>query len=153
MKTKLALQSTVRFTNRLKKLHSKRRNDKDPDRGKRQSLTDMDHKLILNKTGKRYHICGGKIKKNEKWQADHIFPYVHGGKHSHDNYLPAHSMCNRDRWPYSAEEFQWIIKLGVWIRTQIEKDKLDATLIEKFIKKERTRVSRQRNIASDSVAS
>jgi 5-methylcytosine-specific restriction endonuclease McrA len=98
----------------------------------------------LNKTGKRCHICGGKIKKNEKWQADHVFPHIHGGKHSHENYLPSHSLCNRGRWHYSAEEFQWIIKLGAWTRTLIENNQLDVTLIEKFIKKEQRKISRQK---------
>ena len=26
------------------------------------------------------------------------------------------------RWFYGTEEFQWILKLGVWLRTQIEKE-------------------------------
>jgi hypothetical protein len=39
-----------------------------------------------------------------------------------DNYLPAHKTCNNYRWHYSPEEFQIILKLGVWLRTQIEKE-------------------------------
>jgi hypothetical protein len=40
--------------------------------------------------------------------------------HVVDNYLPAHALCNNYRWDYTAEEFQEILKLGVWIRLQIE---------------------------------
>jgi len=31
------------------------------------------------------------------------------------------NVCNNYRWHYDAEEFQWILKLGVWLRTQIER--------------------------------
>jgi hypothetical protein len=44
-----------------------------------------------------------------------------GGTHDIDNYLPAHSTCNNYRWDYVPEEFQYILKLGVWTRTQIER--------------------------------
>jgi hypothetical protein len=44
-----------------------------------------------------------------------------GGTHDVDNYLPAHSTCNNYRWDYLPEEFQYILKLGVWARTQIER--------------------------------
>ena len=44
-----------------------------------------------------------------------------GGAHDVDNYLPAHSICNNYRWDYLPEEVQYIMKLGVWARTQIER--------------------------------
>ena len=44
-----------------------------------------------------------------------------GGSHSVDNYLPAHAACNNYRWDYLPEEFQLILKLGVWARTEIER--------------------------------
>ena len=145
MKTTLALQSINRFVNRLKKLHALRVEGKVADRARRISLTEQEYSEILRKTGNRCHICGGKIKRNEKWQADHILAHAHGGKHSLDNYLPAHSICNNYRWHYGAEEFQWILKLGVWARTQIEeRTSLGTALAEKFIKHERVRISRQK---------
>ena len=147
MKTKLALQSTTRFSNRLKKLHELRGNEKTVNPARRQSLTSDERDQILKKTAKRCHICGGKIKRGEVWQADHVFAYAHGGKHSIDNYLPAHSLCNNYRWHYGAEEFQWILKLGVWIRTLIEKqDDLAMNLAERFVKYELNRISRQRKV-------
>ncbi|MEO7840638.1 MAG: HNH endonuclease [Anaerolineales bacterium] len=151
MKTTLALQSTIRFANRLKKLHALRVKSKALNPARRKSLTGEERDLILQKTGKRCHICGGKIKRDEIWQADHILAHTHGGVHSVENYLPAHSICNNYRWHYGAEEFQWILKLGVWTRTLMEKGgQLGITLAEKFIKHERNRISRQRNSSRQS---
>jgi hypothetical protein len=89
------------------------------DGRKRISLTRAERANVLLKAGARCHICGGLIAGN-KWEADHVFAHSSGGCHSVDNYLPAHSLCNNYRWHYGAEEFQWILKLGVWLRTQIE---------------------------------
>lgn len=146
MKTTLAIRSSLRLSNRLKKLKAKRRKEKDPYQAKRKALTRKERDLILRKTGKRCHICGGKIKRGESWQADHVFAHAHGGKHSFENYLPAHSICNNYRWHYGAEEFQWILKLGVWTRTLIEQqNELGITLADKFIQHERKRISRRKN--------
>jgi len=56
-----------------------------------------------------------------QWQADHVMAHSAGGVHEEDNYLPAHSLCNNYRWDYLPAEFQYILKLGVWARTQIER--------------------------------
>lgn len=145
MKTDLALQSTNRFANRLKLLREQRRNGKIATSTSRHSLSKEERILILSKTGGRCHICGGKIKRDEKWQADHVFAHAHGGKHSVENFLAAHSLCNNYRWHYGSEEFQWIMKLGVWLRTLIEKrDFVAMILAERFIKHERHRISRQK---------
>jgi len=115
------------------------------DRARRKSLTANQRSKILEKTGSRCHICGGKIKE-KNWQVDHILAHAQGGIHSPDNYLPAHALCNNYRRQYGAEEFQWILKLGVWTRTVMEnRDGLGVALVEKFIKHERVRISRQRN--------
>ena len=48
-------------------------------------------------------------------------PFSHSaGGCSADNQLPAHALSNNYRWDYSADEFQAILKLGVWMRTEIE---------------------------------
>ena len=138
------------FALALQKLHTQRRNHViagRENRAQRAALTRADRGKILSKTGGRCHICGGTIDAND-WQADHILAHSAGGKHSVDNYLPAHFICNNYRWHYSAEEFQWIIKLGVWLRTQIE----DETLVgraagEKFCKYDRGRDGRRQRAA------
>jgi hypothetical protein len=85
---------------------------------KRLCLSAAERRAILSKTGGRCHICGGEI--DGVWDADHVFAHAQGGVHAADNDLPAHSICNTHRWFYGTEEFQWILKLGVWLRTQIE---------------------------------
>lgn len=85
----------------------------------RQALSRQQRQLILAKTDGRCHICGGVV--SERWQADHVLAHSGGGGHVTDNYLPAHSVCNNYRWDYTADEFQEILKLGVWIRLEIER--------------------------------
>jgi 5-methylcytosine-specific restriction endonuclease McrA len=102
-------------------LRSKRRQGKrDSVRRPRISLTAAERLQVLAKTSGRCHICGGKVE-DERWQADHVIAHSAGGTHEVDNYLPAHSTCNNYRWDYLPEEFQYILKLGVWARTQIER--------------------------------
>src|SRR5687767_10382179 len=110
MKTILALQNANRFAARLKSLRERRKKDQLAGSTGRQTLTPEQRTLILSKTGNRCHICGGKIKKGENWQADHVLAHAHGGKNSVENYLAAHSICNNYRWHYGSEEFQWILK-------------------------------------------
>jgi 5-methylcytosine-specific restriction endonuclease McrA len=107
------------FARHPRKRRAQRRN-RVKDRISRAGLTRKQRHIILSKTGGRCYICGGAID-GEAWHADHVLAHAVGGKHSVDNYLPAHSICNKYRWYYGAEEFQWIRKLGVWLRTHIEK--------------------------------
>jgi hypothetical protein len=105
----------------LLSLRSKRRQGKQNSvRERRVSLTAAERRQILAKTSGRCHICGGMVE-GDAWQADHVMAHSAGGVHRVDNYLPAHSLCNNYRWDYLPEEFQCILKLGVWVRTQIER--------------------------------
>jgi hypothetical protein len=79
---------------------------------RRQALSAQDRATVLAKTASRCHLCGGKVV--ERWTADHVLAHAGGGHHAVDNYLPAHGLCNGYRWAYSAEEFQWVMKIGVW---------------------------------------
>src|SRR5580692_4217021 len=102
-------------------LRSKRREGKrNSVRGPRAGLTPKERRQVLAKTSRRCHICGGEIK-GKAWQADHVMAHSAGGIHGVENYLPAHSLCNNYRWDYLPEEFQIVLKLGVWARTQIER--------------------------------
>ena len=85
---------------------------------RRQALSAKDRATVLAKTAGRCHICGGEVV--ERWQADHVLAHAGGGQHAVDNYLPAHALCNNYRWDYGSEEFQWILKIGVWARRQME---------------------------------
>lgn len=83
-----------------------------------RSLAASERAEVLGKTGGKCHICGGEI--TGAWEADHVRAHSAGGRHAADNYLPAHRACNNYRWDYLPEEFLLILKLGVWVRTQIE---------------------------------
>ncbi len=59
-------------------------------------------------------------------------------------------MCNNYRWHYSAEEIQWILKLGVWARGQIVNETaLGKLMAEKFIQHEMKRESRRKISRTD----
>ena len=114
-------------------------------KGKRRSLSPAQRERILAKTDGRCHICGGQIE--DKWNADHVLAYSAGGKHIEENYLPAHGLCNSYKWDYSAEEFQWILKIGVWATSQIiNRTQIGEEIIERFhkneVRREKRRVSR-----------
>jgi hypothetical protein len=112
--------SALRLTRRFSKLHQERKKRHVKNRGiRRGHLSAVQRAKILASTGGRCHICGGRIR--VKWQADHVLSHSSLGQHSVENCLPAHHLCNNYRWDYSPEEFQWILKLGVWVRTQIER--------------------------------
>ena len=136
------------FAAHLQELHGVRRGREEEIHSqgpKRESLSRSERQVVFEKTGGRCHICGGKINVDEPWHADHVFAHAQGGTHSVDNYLPAHALCNNYRWFYGAEEFQWILKLGVWLRTQIERENsLALELAEKFVRHEVGRDARRK---------
>jgi Domain of unknown function (DUF4440) len=97
---------------------------------------------VLAKTAGRCHICGGEV--FERWQADHVLAHAGGGQHAVDNYLPAHALCNGYRWAYSPEEFQWVLKIGVWARLQMERHSaFDEAMLRGFFDYDRRREARR----------
>lgn len=137
------------FAVALRELRAQRRRrviSRRSERPRRVVLTKADRSKVLSKTNGRCHICGGAID-GDDWQADHILAHSAGGAHLVENYLPAHSICNNYRWHYDAGEFQWILKLGVWLRTQIDKETTTGKGVgQKFCEHERRRAGR-RNLA------
>jgi 5-methylcytosine-specific restriction endonuclease McrA len=131
----------------LANLHQKREARKNIEKQKgvkRLTLSKDERAQILAKTDSRCHICGGKI--NGAWDADHVLSHSKGGQHSVENYLPAHKICNNYRWDYLAEEFQEIIKLGVWVRTQVEKEtQIGKKIAEMFTKYEIQKIKRRKS--------
>ncbi|MDF1496907.1 MAG: HNH endonuclease [Patescibacteria group bacterium] len=106
-------------------------------------MTKSERTAILQKTDGRCHICGGKIE--GKWDTEHVLALSGGGRHSVDNYLPAHSICNNYRWDYLDEEFQHIMKIGIWCKKQKEdKNDLGMKIADGFIKYERNRLKRRK---------
>jgi 5-methylcytosine-specific restriction endonuclease McrA len=133
----------------FKSLHESRRSQKRRLRRRSQRRRTIRRPAVRNevlcKTGKRCHICGGLIA--GRWQADHVLAHSGGGGDSPENYLPAHRLCNNYRWDYLAEEFQWILKIGVWARTLMEesspKGGIGKEMAERFFKVECYRENRR----------
>ena len=110
-------------------------------RTERKRLTTKQRKRVLAKTKSRCHICGGKV--GAVWQADHVLAHSHGGGHAEENYLAAHALCNNYRWHYLPEEFQYIMKLGVWAKYQVEKETaVGEQIAAGFVQHERRRIRR-----------
>ena len=146
MKPNRASEGTEAFVQLLRAFRHARREQHKVNRKidrRRKMLTTTQRRTVLAKTAGRCHICGGAI--NGKWQADHVLAHSSGGEHIEDNYLPAHSLCNNYRWDYSAEEFQHILKLGVWIRHQIElQTSVGRLAAKRFIVHEANRIKRRK---------
>jgi hypothetical protein len=90
------------------------------------------------------HICG-QILDDLNFQADHIVPHSTGGDCNADNYLPSCDFCNNYRWNYLPDEIKWILKIGVWARTQIEFETQTGKILSAyFIEYEKTREQRRK---------
>lgn len=127
---------------RLRFLHDERK--RFPRSPRRLSLTTMQRAVVLAKTAGRCHLCGGEIIE-QKFAADHVLAHAAGGAHTIDNYLAAHGLCNGCRWFYSPEEFQWIMKMGVWARKQMEdQTAIGAKMLPEFLRHEAGTRSRRR---------
>lgn len=98
---------------------------------------------LLNKPGE---VCAALM--SERWQADHVLSHNSGGPHAVENYLAAHKLCNGYRWDYSPEEFQWILKIGVWARNRMRKrhSRLDKALLAHFFDYEVRRQERRKHL-------
>jgi 5-methylcytosine-specific restriction endonuclease McrA len=111
----------------------------------KQPRPKLDREAILEKTARRCHICGGNIEKDSYWEADHVFPASGGGTSDIGNYLPAHGLCNTAKWDQSSEELQWVLKIGVWAKKQMESnDKFGRDMLQGFWNHEQERLKRQK---------
>jgi hypothetical protein len=68
-----------------------------------------------------------------------------GGSNSLENYLAAHGICNMYRLNHLPEETQWILKIGVWVRRQMEGDsEVGRQMLRDFFKYEASRERRKK---------
>lgn len=108
-------------------------------------MSKEERQVIYIKTGGKCHVCGQEILM-DKFEADHVKSHSSGGTSITDNFLPACKTCNNYRWHYLSEEFKWILKLGVWARTEIERDTKSGNQMARFfIEREKTRELRRKN--------
>lgn len=135
MTERILPRSPIAFAKRLKYLHQQRKKLRHPER--RLALSRGERNTVLAKTAARCHLCGGKIIAST-FAADHVLAHAAGGPHALDNYLPAHGSCNGCRWFYSPEEFQWILRIGIWGRKQMEDGtRVGRAILDSFWKHEK----------------
>jgi hypothetical protein len=112
---------------------------------RRRSLRRDEREIILRKTKGRCHICGGLIDASSYWEADHVLQQAVGGGNELDNYLAAHGLCNTIRWDHLPKEMQWLMKIGVWARKQMEgKSELGMKMLASFLENEKRREMRKK---------
>lgn len=135
-----------KFADILRSLHAARSQRQEASRATkrpRQALSDAERAEIFAKSGGKCHICGDALE--GVWEADHVLVQSDGGNLEAGDYLAAHPLCNNYRWDYSPAEFQHILKLGVWLRTQIErKTPVGQMAAAAFLAHEDTRQDRKR---------
>ncbi len=140
---------TEEFVAHLRVLREKRLLSKLLEKDVRAKLTPKQRIKVLERTNGRCHICGGEIL--AEWVADHVHAHTYGGGSSLENYLPAHRICNQYKWFYGAEEFQWILKMGVYFRTQLEEEGSPSAmaLAHGFMAHEKRRNSRRKGARTE----
>jgi hypothetical protein len=130
----------------LRRLYNERISTKNTTKINRKSLKKQDKIDILNKTGSCCHICGQDLDESD-FQIDHIVPLAIGGDSDVENCLAACNMCNSYRWDYLPEELRWIMKVGVWSKTQIEfETEIGKIISESFVEYEKSREQRRKSI-------
>jgi 5-methylcytosine-specific restriction endonuclease McrA len=142
------ISSVVDFQKELKRLAILRKAGK-LHAPRKHRLTAEQRKIIHAKTGGKCHVCGKDVL-IDKFEADHVKSHSSGGTSVTDNFLPACRTCNNYRWHYLPEEFQWILKLGIWARTEIANNTgLGESMAARFIQKELIRESRRKDPRTD----
>lgn len=135
MKKKPSIKTALHLSTRLHDLHMERKAAKQKI-PRTTKLSKVQRQLILEKTAAKCHICGQDLS-IDNFQADHVKSHTTGGTGKIDNFLPSCTLCNNYRWHYLPEELHWILKLGVWAKTQVEKQTTIGNAIgDKFVKKE-----------------
>lgn len=108
-------------------------------------LSKADKILILEKTNYKCHICGGVVELTA-FEADHVEVNSSSTNNKIDNFLPACRTCNNYRWFYEPDEIKWILKLGVWLKTEITRGSVTGKLAaQKFIQHEIKRHARRKS--------
>lgn len=63
----------------------------------RRRLTPRQRAKIFMDANGVCHLCGARIAKSERWQADHVIALCMGGEDAPANMRPAHVSCHREK--------------------------------------------------------
>jgi len=129
----------------LRRLYSDRQSvKKSEQRIPRSKLSHAERIVVLEKTDFRCHICGGQVTEND-FHADHVSSHSKGGSNDIENHLASCGFCNSYRWDYLPDEIRWILKIGVWAKTQIEfESELGERIADSFVEYEKRREFRRK---------
>lgn len=121
---------------RLKELRSKTKL-----KGKVKTLKKSEKTLIYEKTSGTCHICGCELSDKKFSLTSSIKKEV-----SVENSMPACQSCKRLYDNYMPSEIKWIIKIGMWARTQIEfETEIGQEIAIELIVSEKERELRKKN--------
>jgi hypothetical protein len=127
----------------LRRLIALREGGKQP-RPRGRALSRTERQAVHSKTDGRCHVCG-ELVPLDGFEADHVKNHTSGGASMVDNYLPACAFCNGYRWHYLPHELQWIMKLGIWAKTQIDRETpIGKSIAKGFVSHERNREARRK---------
>jgi hypothetical protein len=134
------------FIAHLREIHDIRKGHK--IKGTRKALAKSQRLAVLQKTDSKCHICGKPIT-IDHFQADHVKSHITGGTDSVDNFLPSCNTCNNYRWHYGWEDIQYILKIGIWAKGQMEiSTKLGLAMAQGYLKHENQREKRRKTSRS-----
>ncbi|MGJ8641482.1 MAG: HNH endonuclease signature motif containing protein [Opitutaceae bacterium] len=130
----------------LWRLVQERENGKQPAGSSTRLILTREQRIrIHQKTDGRCHVCGCEVPV-EGFEADHVKNHTSGGLCDEENFLPSCRTCNNYRWHYIPQELQWILKIGVWSKTQMTKEtKIGKEMMKAFISHDSARERRRKH--------
>lgn len=102
------------FSAELRRLNNKRSEKKEKN-STSKNIKKSEKELVFKKTNGSCHVCGCKLEQ-EKFSITSSL----GKENSIENSLPACQSCKRIFDNYLPSEIKWILKIGLWAKTQIE---------------------------------
>jgi len=115
----------------------------------RRRLTEAGRQKILSRTDSRCHLCGGSIDPDYHWEVDHVYPHSLGGVDETSNCLPSHGLCNSFHLDFLPEQMQWMLKIGLWARKEMEEgskehSRLGREMLDAFVKHQKQTEGRKK---------
>lgn len=117
------------------------RSEKKKDKQKTKNLKKSDKYEVFSKTNGTCHICGCELK-IEKFSITSSL----SKENSLENSLPACQSCKRIYDNYLPSEIKWILKFGLWAKTQVEYEtEVGKDIAIEIVEQERDRENRRKD--------